>query len=76
MMYYLLMSGPVLLETKNKMAAKGPRGFEEHDSNQAVQRNLSQNSATQTFAGISTRRSREDLRLCDGFIRQKKARCY
>ena len=36
MRYYLLMSGPVLSETKNKMAAKGPRGFEECDSNQAV----------------------------------------
>lgn len=36
MRYYLLMSGPVLLVTKNKMAAKDPRGFEDYDSNQAV----------------------------------------
>ena len=28
---YLLMLGPVLLESKNKMVAMGPRDFKEND---------------------------------------------
>ena len=36
MRYYLLMLGPLLFESENKMVAKVPQGFEGYDSNQAV----------------------------------------
>ena len=48
------MLGPVLLESKNKMVAMGPRDFKENDWNQALYGNLGQNSTTQSLVGITT----------------------